>query len=168
MRARAGFTSESRAKIARVNRAAFLGTVAPAAKGWTADLVGRLRQRTNRGTGRMAGSWLGTVTSTGAAVSVRVGNVAGYSGYVERGTRPHVIEPRTAKVLFWRPGRGRVSAFRAGPAAFKGGIFARRVQHPGTAPQWIFRDTLADSRGRFWSFLRYQLVRAGLIPGAAA
>jgi hypothetical protein len=45
--------------------------------------------------------------------------------FLEEGTKPHVIRPRTAKVLFWPAGRG-------GPA------FATKVNHPGTkAYHWL-------------------------------
>lgn len=47
------------------------------------------------------------------------GPTASYGGHVEFGTRAHIIEPRTAKALFW-PGA-------AHPV--------RRVRHPGTSPQ---------------------------------
>jgi hypothetical protein len=47
---------------------------------------------------------------------------AGYSAFVELGTRPHIIEPRKrGGVLRWKDG----TQVR----------FAKRVRHPGTKPQ---------------------------------
>lgn len=43
-----------------------------------------------------------------------------YAGYVEYGTRPHIIRPRRRRAL----------RFRVGGAV----VFARRVNHPGTKP----------------------------------
>lgn len=59
----------------------------------------------------------------------------GYAAYVERGTRPHTIVPRRAKVLAWsdNPGAYRLSGrLRTGA---KANIFARRVNHPGSRPK---------------------------------
>lgn len=50
--------------------------------------------------------------------SVTVGSDVEYSGFVNDGTRPHVIRPRNAQALRFRVG-GRV-------------VFARVVHHPGT------------------------------------
>jgi hypothetical protein len=56
--------------------------------------------------------------------------------YVDQGTRPHVIRPRTAKVLAFAGGYqaktrvGSIIARAGGPSG--GAVFAREVQHPGT------------------------------------
>jgi hypothetical protein len=55
---------------------------------------------------------------------------ANYAAFVELGTRPHVIRPKSKKVLRFAPrGAGRLSG-----SPRKGGavVFARRVHHPGT------------------------------------
>jgi hypothetical protein len=58
---------------------------------------------------------------------------AEYAAFVELGTRPHVIVPRTKKVLRW-PATG--SATLSGRVASGGqAIFARKVNHPGTKAQ---------------------------------
>ncbi len=46
--------------------------------------------------------------------------------WVEFGTPPHVITPKTAKVLRWFDDSGKA-------------VFAKRVFHPGTAPNPYFR-----------------------------
>lgn len=56
-------------------------------------------------------------------------------GFLERGTRPHLIVARNAKVL----------AFDAGGAT----LFRRVVRHPGTKPVGMFRRTLAEDSNRF-------------------
>ncbi len=56
---------------------------------------------------------------------------ASYAAYVERGTRPHVITPKVAKVLAWGGPRRLSGALRSGA---KPTHFARLVHHPGTKP----------------------------------
>lgn len=53
---------------------------------------------------------------------VIIGPNVEYAGYVEFGTEPHVIKPKTA---------GGVLAFRVGGKL----VFARKVNHPGTQAQ---------------------------------
>ena len=48
-------------------------------------------------------------------------------GYVDEGTKPHVIVPRKAKVLRFNP--------HGGNGASGGAVFTKRVNHPGTAPR---------------------------------
>lgn len=58
---------------------------------------------------------------------------AAYAAYVETGTRPHVIVPRTAQALRF-PSQGS-SVTLSGRLRSGGGgsyVFARRVNHPGT------------------------------------
>ena len=72
---------------------------------------------------------LGSVTPTRAETVAR----ASYAAYVERGTKAHIIRPKTKKVLRWAAdGSGRLSgAVRTG-----GNVrFAKRVRHPGTKAQ---------------------------------
>ena len=53
---------------------------------------------------------------------------AGHADYVSKGTRPHRIEPRQAKVLRFEVG-GQV-------------VFARFANHPGTEPNPYFENTV--------------------------
>lgn len=59
---------------------------------------------------------------------------APYAAYVELGTRPHVIRPRTKSVLSWTEGKRLSGRARSGAAAGRR-FFARVVHHPGTKPQ---------------------------------
>lgn len=56
---------------------------------------------------------------------IRVVSAAPYAIYVERGTAPHIIEPKKAKALRFVV-NGKV-------------IFAKRVRHPGTQAQYAMR-----------------------------
>lgn len=62
---------------------------------------------------------------------VRVVARADHSLILERGSRPHTIEPNTKKALAWPGGRHPV----------------KRVHHPGTPAQHILRNALLAARG---------------------
>lgn len=51
-----------------------------------------------------------------------------YAVYVEYGTPPHIIRPKTAKALAWKGGNGM--------------SFAKVVHHPGTQPQPFIRNAI--------------------------
>lgn len=57
----------------------------------------------------------------------RLEATAPYAGYVEHGTKPHIITPRNGSFLRFVVG-GKV-------------VYARRVRHPGTKPTHFMRDT---------------------------
>lgn len=79
--------------------------------------------------------------------------------FVEAGTRPHVIVPRSGSALRFLGGSGRISqpapnsriATRAG-----GAVFAKRVNHPGTPARPWFRPVI----DRWPEFLRRAAARA--------
>lgn len=57
-----------------------------------------------------------------------------YAAFVELGTRPHVIRPKTKGVLAWpasSSGRRLSGRPRTNAGAF---VYAKRVNHPGTSP----------------------------------
>ena len=60
------------------------------------------------------------------AGGVRVSATADHAAVLEFGSRPHIIEARHARALFWPGARHPV----------------RKVQHPGTAAQHILRNAL--------------------------
>ncbi len=63
-----------------------------------------------------------------------------YGAWVEFGTSPHIIKPKTKKSLAWKDkGSDRT-------------IFAKRVRHPGTMAHPFFRPALKEVRD-FW--IRY-------------
>lgn len=88
------------------------------------EIARRMRKRTGAA----------SASVMGRRVSEFVGHVASSLGYVtilEEGSRPHVIRPRSAKVLAF-PSGGRT-------------VFARSVNHPGTRGYHAFRDGVASS-----------------------
>ncbi len=73
----------------------------------------------------------GILTRTQATVVA----ATNYAGYVEYGTRAHVIRPKTKRVLAWNSDR---SAYRLSGSLRKGArpnVFRRYVNHPGTRPR---------------------------------
>ena len=95
-------------------------------------------------TGNMGRKWFARPQGT----RIITGNTTDYAFHVERGTRPHVIQPRDKMVLAWRSGgRGAASSF-AGGVTTNPDMFAAKVFHPGTKGQFIFRDTLKRTARR--------------------
>lgn len=93
---------------------------------------------------------LGETGDTRRGISVRPGGVPGngfaatalsaspHGDFVENGTAPHIIVPRSAKVLAFSGAGGRIS--QPGPnqrVPTRGGatVFAMIVHHPGTPPR---------------------------------
>ena len=130
-------------------------------------------------TGNMGRSWQVFPNREGTGIVIQ--NRASYSGFVDRGTRPHRI-PKTGwpgrdrKVLRWRTARrGPVSAFRAVQTQASGrpGALARRnfvftgrpVMHPGTKPQRIVarsvESTIGFLRGAVQGALHTVMARFG-------
>lgn len=72
-------------------------------------------------------------------------------GYVDAGTRPHLIRPRSASRLAFRyPTRAKTTPRRIGSnrgSIGKNWAFAKVVQHPGTAPR-EFTDVIGDKWGK--------------------
>ena len=68
------------------------------------------------------------------SVTVKAGGSrnVGYAAHVEFGTRPHLIVPVRARVLAWGGARRLSGNLRSGASPTN---FARRVNHPGTAPR---------------------------------
>lgn len=67
--------------------------------------------------------------------------------FVENGTGPHVIEAKTAKALRFEID-GEV-------------IFAKRVNHPGTAPTFYFRRAVEEEQPRFLDRVAKALTGGG-------
>lgn len=59
---------------------------------------------------------------------------APYAAYVELGTKPHVIRPRTKGMLSWTEGKRLSGRNRTGKGAGRR-FFAKVVHHPGTKAQ---------------------------------
>ena len=63
---------------------------------------------------------------TGEGIKI---SMADYGVYVEYGTAPHIIRPKTAKALAFKGKNGKT-------------VFAKQVNHPGTNPQPFIRPAL--------------------------
>lgn len=70
-----------------------------------------------------------------------IGTNLTYARYVHDGTRPHLIKPRSAKMLRFKTAGGAT-------------VFARAVWHPGTRPQPFFREALRDGYSEAGQILR--------------
>lgn len=70
----------------------------------------------------------GAVSADSAKVEAR----QNYAGYVEHGTKPHVIRPKNRKALAWGGERRLSGRLRSGASATH---FAQKVNHPGTKPK---------------------------------
>lgn len=70
----------------------------------------------------------------GTRLVITARNTAPHAKYTDEGTVPHVIVPRSARVLRWDDGGGPV--------------FARRVNHPGNAPGRWFEPVVTDAWDR--------------------
>lgn len=93
--------------------------------------------KVKRRTGAYLGNFETTITplhQTANLVRLRLFNTQRHAVFIEEGTRPHIIRPRRASILAFDVGGRRV--------------FARSVNHPGTRPHHVIRDTLlAIARG---------------------
>lgn len=107
---------------------AFMQRVLDDADTRSKDWLSRLAERRS---GNLMNSHIRTpIAISGKKITAGIENTASYAMYVHEGTRPHVIRPRRAQVLYFvSPGRG---AYPPGP------VFAKQVHHPGTKPRpWL-------------------------------
>lgn len=105
-----------------------------------AEWASELRRTNPVDTGNMRNRTTTRTEKTGGGYRVTAEVDTDYALYVSEGTRPHVIKPRTARVLRF-------------PTA-TGVVFAAQVRHPGTAPNPWWRDQLRrvpDYLRRFWN-----------------
>lgn len=86
-------------------------------------------------TGRLRNSIQIQEVRTRGVTGVRVGTNVIYALVIHNGSRPHIIQPRNARVLAWR-----------GP---DGMIFARSVMHPGFKANPFLVDGLRRGMAKF-------------------
>ncbi len=101
---------------------------------WGAQTADAIRLEAPAVTGNLEKSIDAESSETTPSVTIVAG--APYAGWVEWGTKPHVIEPRGMRhALRW-------------PSQEGGGFaFAQRVDHPGTEPQPYFFGTIDGAIG---------------------
>ena len=85
------------------------------------DMTAGLMRRTPIKTGRARSGW---EVSYSGGTTARIENTVEYVGYLDKGTKPHVIRPKTKKAL-----------------AFNG-IVRKSVNHPGTKALNIVQNTI--------------------------
>lgn len=111
---------------ALMHRLTALGEERPVLRTLQIDTVREAKLLVPRKTGHLGRSIVpGVLTPTHAQVEARTP----YAVFVERGTRPHDIRPRKAKVLAWGGVRRLSGALARGSSATH---FAKLVHHPGT------------------------------------
>ena len=98
------------------------------------DLRNKLVQSCPVDSGRLKGSisW----KPQGETIEI---SMVGYALYVEFGTPPHIIKPKTAKALHWK-----VDSIGPRGGKKETDVFAKVVKHPGTAPQPFIRATVRN------------------------
>lgn len=103
---------------------------------WVLDTVGEfafqeMKRRAPRGaTGRLSKN----IVKRASGLEVQITPLESYAIFVEEGTAPHEILPVNAQALRFEM-HGKV-------------VFAKRVNHPGTAPQPFIRETADATRAR--------------------
>lgn len=119
------------------------GPVFKMVKKWQATTLAVANRVTPADTGRLRGANEPTpIVVAGQKVIAGVENPTEYAMFVHEGTKPHVILPKNAKVLTWKP--------RGGAQ-----VFARKVNHPGTKAQpWLARSAELVSQRQGISFTR--------------
>ena len=96
--------------------------------------------------------------------SVFVGTDDEIYGYVDKGTRPHVIRPRRARFLRFQTGykaKTRPRHIGSGPGGASGPVrFAKVVHHPGTQPR-EFSETIRQRRRQKFTRRMVKAMQAG-------
>jgi len=135
----------------------------------TEVLEAEVKELTPRQTGHLFASIQGSVRDFGEFSEGRVGTALDYAMDVEFDTKPHVIEPRTARALMIpiAPSAGRGGAGSIFGGATKTGrprsgqqvVFFRSVKHPGTKGQHMFRDGAERARPAIRDLFRAAVQR---------
>lgn len=85
-------------------------------------------------------------------------------GYVDKGTRAHLIRARRARFLHFAPGgRAKTSPARlrsGSGSAGSGDVFARQVQHPGTAARQFSKLIGAKYRAQLKQYVARRIREA--------
>lgn len=134
-------TETARKNLAALS-AKFPGFLDTAAKSTAFFGIRRLMQRTPRKTGHARRGW-GQPTSY-AKNAYLIHNEVPYIGYLNEGTKAHIISPRIKKALFWRKWPGAPIPPNS-TGKYKGWIFAG-VNHPGTKGLFFVEQSIADMR----------------------
>jgi len=99
---------------------AFVSAATTEAQRLAPERSGRLKRLIVSDPVRRSGQW---------SLESGISGLANYSAPVHEGARPHVIRPRNARALRFEVAGGRI-------------VFARRVNHPGNAPNPFIRNAV--------------------------
>ncbi|MGW5147528.1 HK97 gp10 family phage protein [Rhodococcus koreensis] len=97
-------------------------------------IVANAQQRAPVNTGNLRRGIGMDLAASGLTLTMGIFSKAKYTSFVHDGTRPHLIFPRSARVLRFQTG-GRT-------------VFAAYVKHPGTAPRPFIRQAIEDEIGK--------------------
>ena len=119
------------------------GAVSRAVRKSAFDIEAKAKAYAAVDTGNLKGSI--TTVIAGDGMSAEVTANADYAAHVEYGTRPHVIRPRNASML----------AFKVGGVT----VFAKEVDHPGTAAQPFMTPAAEEVRPSFVAAVKQAVER---------
>lgn len=108
------------------------------------DIQARAQAMAPVDTGNLKGSISTEIAGDGLSAEVTAN--ADYAAHVEYGTAPHVIRPRNASML----------AFKVGGVT----VFAKEVNHPGTAAQPFMTPAAEEVRPSFIAAVKQAVERA--------
>jgi len=144
----------------RIDPAWFQAVLERGLKAAVIHLEGKVKERTPVRTGRLRAS----ITHGGKGLRYTVGTDVKYARFVEEGTKPHVIRPRTKKALAWSGGGRTAAGLGRGPQGTKkrGGqlIVRKRVNHPGTKGTQMFERAGQESFADLTRIVQNQVARA--------
>lgn len=166
-------TIDSKSKVAmeRLNEPAAEQAINLSIRDFGLTLRRTLAVKSPAVTGNFRRRWNVTTIQGKKTVGLEITNAAAYARFVEFPTKPHIIEPKSpGGVLVWRTGgRSSVSAAAAARVLSSGRpgalhpsnfIFSKKVQHPGTKGQFVFKRSFQETAPKFFEFLRGRINAA--------
>lgn len=114
-------------------------------------------------------SFVTTVSLSGSKPSVSVATDSEIYGYVDYGTRPHIIRPRRAKKLRFSAGSTpKTTPNVIGSSGGSSGgatVFANFVRHPGNAPRNFTKTIKRDVKPLFKQYMVEAIGKAARASG---
>lgn len=114
-----------------------------------------------------------TSTESGDEATASVETKDEIYGYVDQGTKPHIIRPRKRKGLLSFKSKYKAKTTPHVINSHQGGasgkqVFARVVHHPGTDPRYFTRDIQAAWQPKFKKRIESAIARAAKKSGHSA
>lgn len=106
----------------------------------------------------------------GKTVNLIVGTTDEIYGYVDRGTKPHIIRPKKAKVLAFPGGKYHAKTKPRFIGSMPGGssgatVFSQEVHHPGTKARKFTEELFKRWRSRIYNSVSVAFSRAAKLSG---